>query len=383
MEEKKFDPYQFIGFVLIAVILTWMLYRNGPDEEATPVQVTTEQGTTAASTPEVVQVSDSILQQQKVEAFGDLGTLFVPKAIENVKIQTDNFSVEVQSKGGQIALFQLDEFENFEDAPIRLIDQSNADFNIMMTTLDGRIMNTREMYFLPTLSDSGDAYHLVMKASLSASQYVAFEYHFPKTGYLHTVTLKTEGMQRLLNSTTPPQLDWKTNTFRNSISIDYENRYTEFTFGYEEDRVDYLSMNGEDKETREGIRWISYRQHFFSAILIPDTPIPSAALTSVNLASDESLEEKFTKSFETAYPLVLSSGNLNTNLSFYFGPTDYKTLQNLEGDLETSIPMGWGIFGWINKFIFLPLLEFLSSFLSYGIAIIVMTLIVRDRKSVV
>jgi YidC/Oxa1 family membrane protein insertase len=147
MEEKKFDPYQFIGFVLIAVILTWMLYRNGPDEEATPVQVTTEQGTTAASTPEVVQVSDSILQQQKVEAFGDLGTLFVPKAIENVKIQTDNFSVEVQSKGGQIALFQLDEFENFEDAPSRLIDQSNADFNIMMTTLDGRIMNTREMYF--------------------------------------------------------------------------------------------------------------------------------------------------------------------------------------------------------------------------------------------
>ena len=173
MEEKKFDPYQFIGFILIAVILTWMLYRNGP-EEATPTQVTTEQGTTATSTPEVVSVSDSIVQQQKVEAFGDLGTLFVPKAIENVKIQTDNFSVEVQSKGGQIALFQLDEYENFEDAPVRLIDQSNADFNIMMTTLDGRIMNTREMYFSPTLADLGDAYHLVMEARISASQYVAF-----------------------------------------------------------------------------------------------------------------------------------------------------------------------------------------------------------------
>ena len=381
MEEKKFDPYQFIGFILIAVILTWMLYRNGPTEEAAPAQVTTEQGSTITSSPEVVQVSDSIMQQQKVAAFGDLGSLFVPKQIENVKIATDNFNVEVQSKGGQIALFQLDEFENYEDAPIRLIDQSNADFNITMTTLDGRIMNTREMYFSPYLTDTGDAYHLIMKASLSSGEYIAFEYHFPKKGYLHTVEIKTEGMQRLLNSGIPPQLDWKTTAFRNSISIDYENRYTEFTFGYEEDRVDYLSLSGEDQETREGIRWISYRQHFFSVILIPEAPISSATLTSVNLASDEALEEKFTKSFETVYPLTFTSGNLNTKLTFYFGPTDYKTLQNLEGDLETSIPMGWGIFGWINKFIFLPLFEFLSSFLSYGIAIIVMTLIVRLAMS--
>ncbi|MDC1216662.1 membrane protein insertase YidC [Flavobacteriaceae bacterium] len=381
MEEKKFDPYQFIGFILIALILTWMLYRNGPDEKVAPAQANTDQVVTTKSTPEVVQVSDSILQQQKVVAFGDLGNLFVPKTIDNIKITTDNFSVEIDSKGGQIALFQLDEFENYEDAPIRLIDQSNADFNIMLTTLDGRIMNTREMYFSPSLSDLGDSYQLLMKANISKSQYIAFEYNFPKKGYLHTIKLKTEGMQRILNSATPPKLDWKTNTFRNSISIDYENRYTEFTFGYEEDRVDYLSLSAEDKETREGIRWISYRQHFFSAILIPDAPIPSASLTSINLASDESLDEKFTKSFETTYPLPLVSGNLNTNLTFYLGPTDYKTLQNLDGDLETSIPMGWGIFGWINKFIFLPLFEFLSSFLSYGIAIIVMTLIVRLAMS--
>ena len=381
MEEKKFDPYQFIGFILIAVILTWMLYKNGPAEEAASAQVTTEQGSTTTSSPEVVQASDSILQQQKVAAFGDLGSLFVPKQIENVRIATDNFNVEVQSKGGQIALFQLDEFENYEDAPIRLIDESNADFNITMSTLDGRMMNTREMYFSPYLTDTGDAYHLVMKASLSSGEYIAFEYHFPKKGYLHTVAIKTEGMQRLLNSGTPPQLDWKTTAFRNSISIDYENRYTEFTFGYEEDRVDYLSLSGEDQETRGGIRWISYRQHFFSAILIPEAPISSATLTSVNLASDEALEEKFTKSFETVYPLTFTSGNLNTKLTFYYGPTDYKTLQNLEGDLETSIPMGCGIFGWINKFIFLPLFEFLSSFLSYGIAIIVMTLIVRLAMS--
>jgi YidC/Oxa1 family membrane protein insertase len=220
-----------------------------------------------------------------------------------------------------------------------------------------------------------------MTASISTRQSIVFEYVFPKQGYLYTVNLKTEGMQTLLNSSILPNFSWKTDAFRNSRSIDYENRYTEYTFGYEEDRVDYLSLNGEDKESREGIRWISYRQHFFSSILIPSTPIASAELTSIDLASEENLEEKFTKTFKTSYSLGLTNGNLNTQLTFYNGPTDYDSLKALDGDLETSIPMGWGIFGWINRVIFLPLFGFLSSFLSFGIAIIVMTVIVRLAMS--
>ena len=378
MEEKKFDPYQFIGFVLIALILTWMLYRNSPEEgQEAAAKATAEQPVAPSAPVNNTVISDSLIQQQKVAAFCDLGDLLMPNTLENISITTENQTLEVQSKGAQIAVLQLDEFENYENVPMRLINEANTDFNIVLTTLDGRVIHTRDIYFVPTLTDLGEAFQLTMKASLSRSQYIAFEYNFPKKGYLFSVQIKTEGMQSLLNSATPPQLDWKTTAFRNSRSIDYENRYTEFTFGYEDDRVDYLSLSGEDQETREDLRWISYRQHFFSAILIPEKPIQSADLTSVNLASEASLEEKFTKRFSTLYALDLSGGNLDTALQFYYGPTDYKTLQNLEGDLETSIPMGWGIFGWINRVIFLPLFEFLSSFLSYGIAIIVMTLIVR------
>ncbi|MEK9787699.1 MAG: hypothetical protein VW261_02390, partial [Flavobacteriaceae bacterium] len=78
MEERKFDPYQFIGFILIAVILTWMLYRNGPAEANPTVQnPTTEQTSTQInSVSQNPVVSDSLLQQQKVEAYGDLGALF-------------------------------------------------------------------------------------------------------------------------------------------------------------------------------------------------------------------------------------------------------------------------------------------------------------------
>ena len=382
MEEKKFDPLQFIGFILIALILTWMLYRNGPTEEQKSESKTiSEQDITSPSSPEESETSAAFIQQQKVESFGDLGTLFKSNSVENVSISTENISYEVQSKGAQIVVLQLDKFENFADNSLRLISESNTDFNVKLSTLDGRVLNTRDIFFTPTLTDQADSYKLLMTASISTRQSIVFEYVFPKQGYLYTVNLKTEGMQTLLNSSIPPNFSWKTDAFRNSRSIDYENRYTEYTFGYEEDRVDYLSLNGEDKESREGIRWISYRQHFFSSILIPSTPIASAELTSIDLASEENLEEKFTKTFKTSYSLGLTNGNLNTQLTFYNGPTDYDSLKALDGDLETSIPMGWGIFGWINRVIFLPLFGFLSSFLSFGIAIIVMTVIVRLAMS--
>ena len=378
MEEKKFDPYQFIGFILIAMILTWMLYRNGPQEVPAEAKAATEQIVTP---PGEVIVQDSIQQQQKVLAYGDLGALFMPNTLSNTVLSTEDMNLELQSKGGGISKLQLKEFENYQDQPVPMIQEGNSEFNLTLKTKDGRLLNTKEFFFTPTVTEGDTSIKVIMKAALSDRQYVAFEYDFPRKGYLVKVYFKTVGMGGLLDESEAPQVYWTTQAYRNSRSIDYENRYTEYTFGYEEDRVDYLSLSGDDQETREGIRWISYRQHFFSAILIPENVISSANLKSQDLSGEEQLEERYTKRFETSYALPVQQGDLSSRFQFYYGPTDYKTLQNLEGDLEASIPMGWGIFGWINRVIFLPLFGFLSSFLSYGIAIIVMTLIVRLAMS--
>tara|TARA_B100001094_G_scaffold312555_1_gene349345 strand:+ start:2920 stop:4758 length:1839 start_codon:yes stop_codon:yes gene_type:complete len=382
MEEKKFDPYQFIGFILIALILTWMLYKNGPAEDDLNTKITnTEQVVPQNINNDINSTqSDSQINQQKVAAYGDLGSLF--KVIDQpvVSLKTDRFNLELNPKGGQISKLILNSYENYEDAPLPLISEDNTDFNIILNTLDGRVLNTHDMYFNAVTRDGADAVQVEMKASLNAQQYISFLYSFPKNGNLFSFSVKTIGMSAILNTNLAPELSWKTDVFRNSRSIDYENRYTEFTFGYEDDRVDYLSLSGNDEETRENIRWISYRQHFFSAILIPEQPIYEANIISIDLSGDQSLNKKYTKSFTTNYKLN-TGGDLNTNLKFYYGPTDYKSLKKLEGDLETSIPMGWGIFGWINRVLFLPLFEFLSSFLSYGIAIIVMTIIVRLAMS--
>ena len=372
MEERKFDPYQFIGFILIALILTWMLYRSGPQEAA---QNETNKKSVESELNEVIQ--DSIQSQQKIIAYGELGNFFVPNDLPNIQFSTNSMIVEIQSKGAEIHTLSLKEFENYDDLPIPMIKDENSKFNVSLYTKDGRVLNTRDFYFKTKFSERDNEFIILLKSAISKNIYVVYEYIFPKNGYTFTVNFKSVGMEALLDNNKPPEISWSTNIFRNSRSIDYENRYTELTFGYEDDRVDYLSLSGDDEESREDIRWISYRQHFFSAILIPDSSIKTINLKSKDLSGDQSLEEKFTKYFESSYLLPKQGENINTKFKFYYGPTDYKTLKNLEGDLEASIPMGWGIFGWINKFIFLPLFGFLSSFLSYGIAIIVMTIIVR------
>lgn len=380
MEEKKFDPYQFIGFILIALILTWMLYRNTPTENITSVN-STEQPSSSPTMNIPQSKIDSLQQQQRAIAYGDFGALFTPSESEESVLETEEFKMIFQPKGGQLKMLQLKEYENYEDIPLHMIDENNTTLFVEFSTRDGRILNTREMNFTPQWEDLGEAFRVTMKSSLSTNQYIAFIYEIPKDGFLFSMRFETQGFEGILNTTLPATLHWSTDVFRNSRSIDYENRYTELTFGYDGDRVDYLSLSGEDQETRDNLRWISFRQHFFSAILIPNSVRKGVSLKSKDLSGDMALEERFTKSFSTSFEVNRLGDNLSDSFQFYYGPTDYKTLKALDGDLENSISLGWGIFGWINRVIFLPLFAFLSSYFSYGIAIIVMTFIVRIAMS--
>jgi YidC/Oxa1 family membrane protein insertase len=194
------------------------------------------------------------------------------------------------------------------------------------------------------------------------------------------VDIKSEGLEDIFVSE-DFLLNWKTDLFRNSKSIDYEGRYTQLTYGYEDDKVDNLSLSGQDEEIENKVRWVSYRQHFFSSILIPNTLINDVSFKSEDLTVDENLDNIYTKKLTTSFKLGRQNGNILSKMNFYFGPTDYQILKSYGDSLETSVPLGWGIFGWINRFIFLPLFAWLASFLPYGIAIIVLTIIVRLTMS--
>jgi len=392
MEEKKLDVNSLIGFGLIFVILIYMFYINQPtpeelaakqqaEREAAAIQESSSSSqeadyTQAAQSIQDINPTDTTAVAAYKSSIGAFS--FTPIVPGNTLIENDVLRVEVSHKGGQLVLAQNKKYNTYDSVPVYLIKDGNATFNISFTTQDNRIIQTKNLYFEPftSLSDQGSI--LSMKAKISDTEYLLFEYSLPKDGYMLDFKIKSVGLSGFFNPTQDPELQWDLKTIRHSKSVQYENRYTRLNYKFEEDKLDKLSDSSDDDATEQAVEWVSYRQHFFSTIMAFSPALETASFNSTNLIKEESKTIGYTKIYETKAPLQLVGGVLDYDMNVYLGPTDVKELAKFPTlGLEDSIPFGWGIFGWINRYVFTPTYTFLSGYLPYGIAIIVMTILVR------
>ncbi len=403
MEEKKLDINSIIGFVIIFGILLFMLWQNKPTEEeqaaekAKQEQLAKEQKAkeenqkkeTYETTSEDYSNSTSSDSTQLVALKNKLGAFAYASTLPSAKdatteVKTELLTLKFSNKGGFLSEVKLNKFVNYDSVPIYLIKDKNTAFNLTFGTTDNRTLNTEELYFQPTVTNNGNNTVVSMRLKVSESEFLEYRYEIQPDNYMLNFTIRSQGLNDVINTSKEIELAWKMKTFRHDQSITYENRYTRLTYQYENgDKVDKLSQGGEDEETEENINWLSYRQHFFSSILVADKPFETAKLTSKDLVEDEEVDTLFTKQYTSKLPMSVAAGEINEPMKFYFGPTDSKILKKYESDLEKSIPLGWGIFGWINKALFIPLFGFLSSIMPYGIAIIVMTILIKILLSFV
>lgn len=392
MEEKKLDVNSLIGFGLIFVILIYMFYINQPtpeelaakqqaEKEAAAIQESSSTSqeadyTQAAQSIQDINPTDSTAVAAYKSSMGAFS--FTPIVPGNTLLENDALRVEVSHKGGQLVLAQNKKYNTYDSVPVYLIKDGNATFNISFTTQDNRIIQTKDLYFEPFTSSSDQGSVLSMKAKISDTEYLLFEYSLPKAGYMLDFKIKSVGLSGFFNPTQDPQLQWDLKTIRHSKSVQYENRYTRLNYKFEEDKLDKLSDSSDDDATEQAVEWVSYRQHFFSTIMAFSPALETASFNSTNLIKEESKTIGYTKIYETKAPLQLVGGVLDYDMNVYLGPTDVKELAKFPTlGLEDSIPFGWGIFGWINRYVFTPTYTFLSGYLPYGIAIIVMTILVR------
>ena len=392
MEEKKLDVNSLIGFGLIFVILIYMFYINQPtpeelaakqqaEKEAAAIQESSSTSqeadyTQAAQSIQDINPTDSTAVAAYKSSMGAFS--FTPIVPGNTLLENDALRVEVSHKGGQLVLAQNKKYNTYDSVPVYLIKDGNATFNISFTTQDNRIIQTKDLYFEPFTSSSDQGSVLSMKAKISDTEYLLFEYSLPKDGYMLDFKIKSVGLSGFFNPTQDPELQWDLKTIRHSKSVQYENRYTRLNYKFEEDKLDKLSDSSDDDATEQAVEWVSYRQHFFSTIMAFSPALETASFNSTNLIKEESKTIGYTKIYETKAPLQLVGGVLDYDMNVYLGPTDVKELAKFPTlGLEDSIPFGWGIFGWINRYVFTPTYTFLSGYLPYGIAIIVMTILVR------
>ena len=391
MEQKKFDPNTFIGFLLLGAIALWWMYSNQPTTEQLEKAKTERiqdsinniQQSVVTPTPQVETieiVSDSL---KTLNAQNELGAFASSASISSdavTVIENDLLKLSISNKGGQIVEAQLKEFRTYDSIPVKLIKENNALFNINFGTSGNRILNTKDLNFQPSLTTSDGNQVLTMKLAVDGNRYLEYRYEIKPDDYMIDFSIRSQGLGDVFNTSHPVNLQWDLTSYRNEKSIRSESMYT--WYYYKSDgATTYLSQD--DDETEKEVSWVGYKQHFFSSILLSDTPFKSANLISEKLYKDVDKDSIFTNKFSIKAPLELKSGELNYVMNWYFGPTDYTTLKTYEGtDIEEVADMGWGIFGWINKHVFRHIFNFLSGFSwNFGLIIILMTIAVRILMS--
>lgn len=399
MEEKKFDINTMIGFLLIGAILLFMLWKNQPTPEELEKQKTEQAAKEqqqkaekeaekkqeeisfkeAASELAIVNPKDSLSLlklQNKLGSFAYSGTLSSAKENTTV-LENEVLKLTISNKGGSIVEAQLKQHTIYDGSPVYLIKDGNSNFNLQFNA-ENRILNTKDLFFEPTLSNNGDHKVLSMKLKTSENKYIEYRYELLPNDYMLGFSIRANNLNGIINTSQPVYLDWKFKGIRHSKSITYENRYTRLTYEYENGKKhDKLSPASADEEIVKDVTWFNFRQHFFSSMLLTDNPFKEVTFKSDNLVKDETIDTLFTKKYETRLLLEPKEGDFNYNMNMYFGPTDYKIFKKYDRNLDEAMPLGWGIFGMINKYIIIPLFGFLSGFLPAGIAIIVLTILMK------
>ncbi|MEZ4778729.1 MAG: membrane protein insertase YidC [Flavobacteriaceae bacterium] len=395
MEEKKFDLTTLIGILLISGILFWMMYQNQPTpeeietEKAKTEKVTEENATSDLQNTPVfeatstennsVSSTDSLAVselQNRLGSFAYSGTLPSAKEATTV-VENDVLQLTVSNKGGAIVEAKLKDQTQYQGENVYLIKDGNNDFNLQFSS-ENRSLNTRDLFFEPTLSKNGENNVLSMKLKTSPNSYIEYRYELKPGEYMLDFTLRSQGLEGVLNTSQPMYLDWNYKGYRQAKSISYENRYTRLTYEFE-NGGDHskLSPAGEDDETEVDVTWLNFRQHFFSSMLLTNTAFKEVKFTSEDLVKNEEIDTVFTKKYGAKMLLEPKGGALAYDMNMYYGPTDYQIFKTYDRNLDEAMPLGWGLFGFLNKYLIIPVFGLLSDWFPAGIAIIVLTILFK------
>ena len=398
MEEKKFDKNSIIGFGLIFVIVMWMMYnsqKTAQKEQAEKAKQEQLQKKSKAKEVETKQlaataidstVNDTVKLQKLQGALGSFAySSTLPSAKESfTEISNELMTIKFANKGGQIVDVSLKNFDKIKKNSgelVSLIKNNNSNLNLELQTNDNRVLNTKDLFFEPTLTKVGENQILSMKLKAGPNQFLEYKYVMKPKEYMLDFDIHSQGLNNTLDSSKPADLQWDVKVLRNEKSISYENRYTEIYYEYNDGKVDYAGLGKQEEETLEKATFVAYKQHLFTSILLTEAPIDNVKISSTDLVNDDKKDTIYTKHFKSILPLAYRNGELDYKMNWYYGPADYKILNKYDKNIEHIIALGWGIFGWINKFIFIPLFGFLSSFMGLGIAIIIFTILIKLAMS--
>lgn len=400
------DRNTIIGFLLIAAILVGFSLLNRPSEEQRQADMHRrdsiemvrkaqyEAERKAQETAEAIlaaqseELADSIHDVRSRELYGAFSVS--AKGEETFyTIENERLRVVLSAKGGRVYSAELKEYRAQDSLPLFLFDGEESMMNFTLVTNNDRIVHTKDLYFTPVSGIQTDAdgnQTFTLRLNTSNEAYLDFVYTLPADDYMLQFNIVPHQLNTVLPARTNYlEMQWASKIRQQEKGRKNEDRYAMIQYKFLTDSdVEKMSESSNDtKKLNNRVKWIAYKDQYFSTILIADNYITTANLNS----RLEGENTRYLKSYSADMTVPFDvSGNESTSFRLYLGPNHHKTLTDYDKSVEKDqklylrkiIPLGWGIFGWVNRFFIIPMFNFFSSFIgSMGLIILLMTLVVK------
>ncbi|NBQ47278.1 MAG: membrane protein insertase YidC [Sphingobacteriia bacterium] len=393
------DKQSLLGLGLITAILGVWLYFSGPSKEQIArnkqikdsvelAQRKTAQAeaakiaATIESRPEstltaAVAVPDSVINRERQKTFRD----FYPATqgtTEEFQIENDVLRLTISTKGGQIKKAELKDYKRAKDErPLILFEGDSTNFSLRLKAYENaQVFSTDSFYFKVIKKEAAAC--VVRLETAKPGSFIEFSYSLNPGEYLVKSAVRMSAMQSILNGLEDQiQLNWKMQNPSQEEHVELERKANSIFYNQENVGTNNVDpLKDEEKELSDAdVKWISFKQQFFNASIIADSKFTKAGSFVHQGQRPESDKVATQNSAELGIPYNHSADE-QFKYSFYLGPNHFYTLKKYDVGLEEIIPMGWSVFSYINKWMVVPLFNWLS-FLNMGIVILILTIVVK------
>lgn len=378
------DKNTIIGISLIAVILIAFNFINRPSQEEIEKAKAQQEQVDQNTDPVVAEQKTDSTKKEKVSKntkLTDFDDAFMSEPGEDFVLENELIRINVNERGGRVGDVFLKKYKTYstfaasKDEPLQLMDAAH-NLNELTFNYQGAKIHTRNLRFEVQEQTKEK---LVMRISKGEDKYIEYSYELPKNSYHLKYNINIVGFDKEVKAE-EVALHWTADLLRTEKAASQE-RMVSTVFYHDDKGYQYLSEGSEDHErTEKTTNWVSFKQSYFSSILIPDTPFASGSLLGIKpYEKGTPKEADYIKNYQAVLNLGLTNtSNASRSFTWYFGPNDYTILKSYDKELEYSVNLGWGLFRWVNVYGIQPIFAWLLKMgLGVGISILLLTIIIK------
>ena len=384
------DKNQLVGWLLITLVFCgWMAYssHDASQQQIERNRLDSIRGVEQAKQKKIEEAKAlAEAKQMQAEMTDSLNPLF--QARQNVAgktvIKNEFLSLTINNKGGQIEKAELldEKYKGKEGGNVILFDGDDCSFDI---SIDGKTTNisTTDFFFVPTQATE----NAVTMSLPIAGGSLDISYSLIPGSYLVNMDVQANMADGFFSSKTRKMiLTWSEKMKQQEKGYEFENRYATITYRETDDDTNELDNTGADKEKDDfdnKVHWISFKDQFFSQVLIAESPMAVNKMSSKQIEKGKGYLKTYSTELESEFD---PTGKKATSFKIYLGPNKFTTLRENEElinsdtnlDLQSLVYLGWPIIRWVNRYFIIYFFDFLTSWgLNMGIVLLLLTIAMK------